>query len=258
MTALWILLGIFLFFFTLFHIPIHVRVGIAEEVFVFLKILFLKIPILPKPKKARKKKKKKKKKSDKKKAPEKKKEQKKQGKDKKKKSEKDGEKPKKKLNILGLVRMLLRVLKAFFKKFGKHFKVRIYAYELTVATGDAAKTATMYGAVSMASANIFALLERTRSFKIMKNAPCQVYADFCGEKSKAHVEIDMSLTIHGVLAMVFAAGFAFVKALPLLKTKEKKEEKAAKDGKDDSKDTKDASEEKTEAPSKKLTKNQNG
>ena len=200
MTGLWIALGIFLFFFFVFIIPIHVTVGLTDSISVMIRILFLKIPILPKDKK---KKKKKKKTKEKKKKPK---------KEKEKKPEDEGEKKKKKKkrkitanDIVALVRMLLNVVAALFKRLGRNFKIRIHAYEICVASDEAAKTAVMYGAVKSLSETIFLRLQDSINFKIVKNAPVGVYADFLETKFKANVKIDFSISIAGVFGILFAA-----------------------------------------------------
>ena len=199
MTGLWIALGIFLFFFFVFIIPIHVTVGLTDSISVMIRILFLKIPILPKDKK---KKKKKKKTKEKKKKPK---------KEKEKKPEDEGKKKKKKKrkitanDIVALVRMLLNVVAALFKRLGRNFKIRIHAYEICVASDEAAKTAVMYGAVKSLSETIFLRLQDSINFKIVKNAPVGVYADFLETKFKANVKIDFSISIAGVFGILFAA-----------------------------------------------------
>ena len=199
MTGLWIALGIFLFFFFVFIIPIHVTVGLTDSISVMIRILFLKIPILPKDKK---KKKKKKKTKEKKKKPK---------KEKEKKPEDEGKKKKKKKrkitanDIVALVRMLLNVVAALFKRLGRNFKIRIHAYEICVASDEAAKTAVMYGAVKSLSETIFLRLQDSINFKIVKNAPVSVYADFLETKFKANVKIDFSISIAGVFGILFAA-----------------------------------------------------
>ena len=208
MTGLWITLGIFLFFFLLFSVPIHVTVGLRESVSVMVRILFLKIPIFPKPK-STKKKSKKKKKSDKK--------PKKDKKEKPKNQEK--KKSKKKLDIVFLVRLLLDVVTALFKKLGQHFKIRIHAYEICVASEEAAKTAVMYGMVQTLSETLFLRLEKAINFKIVKNAPLGVYVDFLEEKPKANVKIDFSISIADVFAIIFGVIFAFIKSFISLSIK---------------------------------------
>ena len=207
MTGLWIALSIFAFFFLIFIIPIHVIVGLTDNVSVMVKVLFLKIPILPK-----KKKKKSKDKDKKKKKPKEKKKKKEEDKDKKDKK-KDKKKKKKKLevsDIVGLVQVLLDTVVALFKRLGRNFKIRVYAYEICVASEEAAKTAVMYGAVKTLSETIFLRLEDSINFKIVKGAPMGVYADFLEEKFKANVKIDFSISIAGVFGVLFAAIFKFI------------------------------------------------
>ena len=202
MTGLWITLGIFLFFFFIFIIPIHVTVGLTESVSVMVRVLFLKIPILPKVKKKKKKKKEKKPKKEKKK-----KEKKPEDKTKKKKKKK-----KKVSDIVALVRMLLNVVVALFKRLGRNFKIRVYAYEICVASEEAAKTAVMYGAVKTLSETIFLRLQDSINFKIVKKAPLGIYVDFLEEKFKANVKIDFSISIAGVFGILFAAIFEFIRS----------------------------------------------
>ena len=207
MTGLWIALGIFAFFFLIFIIPIHVMVGLTDNVSVMVRVLFLKIPILPKEKK------KKSKDKDKKKKPKEKKKKKKEKPDKKEKKKKKDKKNKNKKNIsdiVGLVQVLLDTVVALFKRLGRNFKIRVHAYEICVASEEAAKTAVMYGAVKSLSETIFLRLEDSINFKIVKGAPMGVYADFLEEKFKANVKIDFSISIAGVFGVLFAAIFKFI------------------------------------------------
>ena len=207
MTGLWIALGIFAFFFLIFIIPIHVMVGLTDNVSVMVRVLFLKIPILPKEKK------KKSKDKDKKKKPKEKKKKKQEKPDKKEKKKKKDKKNKNKKNIsdiVGLVQVLLDTVVALFKRLGRNFKIRVHAYEICVASEEAAKTAVMYGAVKSLSETIFLRLEDSINFKIVKGAPMGVYADFLEEKFKANVKIDFSISIAGVFGVLFAAIFKFI------------------------------------------------
>ena len=219
MTGLWIALGIFLFFFFIFIIPIHVTVGLTESVSVMIRVLFLKIPILPREKKKKKKKEKKpeekkkkkeKKPKEKKKTEEKKKEKKPEDEEKKKKPK--AKKKKKVSDIVALVRMLLNVVVALFKRLGRNFKIRVHAYEICVASEEAAKTAVMYGAVKSLSETIFLRLQDSINFKIVKNAPVGIYVNFLEEKFKANVKIDFSISIAGVFGILFAAIGEFIRS----------------------------------------------
>ncbi|MBQ8497483.1 MAG: hypothetical protein IJ489_08535 [Clostridia bacterium] len=230
MTGLWILLGIFLFFFILFAVPIHVIVGLSDEVSAALRILCFKIKLFPRPKRPKKKPKPPKdpkkhaQKLAKKKAKKERKDLEKAEKKAAKKAEKKAKKaaePKKKRDIVGLVKLLLKVIGAFLRSFPKHFRIRIHDYEITVASDDAAKTAVMYGAVYALSQKLFNDLKRWKNFKIKRNASLRIDTDFLAEKTRANVKIEFILSIGGVLAMVLAAGVGFVKGAMENKTRRK-------------------------------------
>ena len=201
MTALWIILGIFAFFFILFSIPIHVVVEADSDVRVHARFLFVKYSLFPM------KKRKKKPKTDKKT-----KKTKKGGSAKVKKKDESATKKKPKRDIIGLIKLILKLVSAVLRKFPKHFRVRILRYKIVVGTKDAAKTALLYGAVTGLSSRLFELLKRGTRFRVKKKSDVNVYADFIGEKIKADIGIDISLTIIGILSMLMAAGIAFVKA----------------------------------------------
>ncbi len=214
MTALWILLGILAFFVFLFNIPIHVILKADDDVAVTARVLFVKYSLFPMKKRPKKKKKtvKNKKKST----------------EPKKKPQKQEPKPKKKRDILGLVKLLSKLAFAVLRKFPRHFRVRVLRYEISIATGDAAKTAMLYGAVTSASAHLFELLRHATRFRIGRKAPVNVYADFLGEKPKFAAELDISVTLWGACHMLMAAGMAFVKAKFSAKNKQTPEKKPPK------------------------------
>lgn len=208
MTALYIILGILAFFVILFSIPVHIVLEADSDVRVHARVLFIKYALFPmkkrkkKPKTAKKSKKMKKSASP---------------KPQKKKKATPKEKPKR--DIIGLIKLILKLVAAVLRKFPKHFRVRILRYNITVGTKDAAKTAILYGAVTGLSANLFELLKKGTRFRIRRKSDVNVYADFLGEKTKADIGIDISLTLWGVLNMLMAAGLAFVEAKMTVKNK---------------------------------------
>ncbi len=244
MTVLWILLGIVLFFFVLFILPIHIFVGLSEEVSAAVRILCFKIKLFPRPKRPKKKPKPPKdpkkhaKKLAKKKAKKDKKDLAKAEKKAAQKAEKKAKKasePKKKRDIVGLVKLLLKIVGAFVRSFPKHFKIRVHAYTITVASDDAAKTAVMYGAVYALSQKLFNDMNKWRNFKIKRKAPFHIDVDFLAEKPRANVKLEFILSIGGLLAMVFASGIGFVKGA--MENKARRKELGLDEPKKDRKNT---------------------
>ena len=193
MTGLFIVLIVLLFFVFLFTVPVHVTVMADEDVRVWLRVLLIRIPIFPASRKKRAKKKKQQRKKE-------------SGKQKAKKKPETGKK-----NILHMIRLVARIASVVMKKLSRHLRIRLQAYEISVATGDAAKTAVLYGAVAGLSSNFIEVLRNTMNFKVKKSAPVGVYADFVGEKTRAKIKIDFSINLWGALATLLVAGIAFVK-----------------------------------------------
>ena len=197
MTGLLIAGAVLLFFVFLLTVPCHAVISADDELRVWIRVLFVKISVFPAKKRKHPKKEKRKRE--------------KQAAKKKKKKEKKEAAPKKKRNILHMLRLILRIAAAIMKKLRRHLRIRLHAYEIAVATGDAAKTAVLYGAVAGLSSNLFELLQSGIHFKVKKSAPVDVSADFLGEKTKVRIKIDFSINLWGVLATLLAAGIAFVK-----------------------------------------------
>ncbi len=218
MTGLFIVLGIVAFFVFLFSVPIHIIIQADTEpemdAKVFVRILFFQYVLFPRKKTKKKSKETKKTKKAAKKSSK-----------TASKTEKKEPKPKPKRDILGLVKLVAKLAAAVLKKFPKHFGVRILRYEIILATGDAAKTAVLYGAVTGLSAGLFDLLRNGTKFRIAHKAPVNVYTDFLGEKSKAHIAIDFFISLGGVLSMAMAAGLVFVKEKNAQKLKKEKQAK---------------------------------
>ena len=200
MTGLWIAAGIVLFFALTLTVPVHFFVSADEDVRAWMRILFVKIRLFPVERK-RGVEKKKKKKSD----------QRSEKKASAKKKKSVPPKKKKKRDILHMIRLIMKIAQALIKKLARHLRIRVHAYEISVATGDAAKTAVLYGAVTGLSSTLFELLKNVANFKVKRSAAVGVYADFVGEKTKARVKMDFGINLWGVLTLLLAAGLAFVK-----------------------------------------------
>lgn len=217
MIALWILCGILLFFALLLSLKATVTICYADEVTLFVKVLFLKIPILPKKKKywkssmsaskarrireAKKKKERKKRLAKKKKVQ--KKEQKKQSKE---------EQPKKTMGeILDLVQLICRLVSAVIRRFFHHLRIDVARLKVTVATGDAATTAVAYGAVTQSINVLFPLLEGARNLSLPKDADLSVEADFLSDSPSLDVMFSFSLRVWHLFSVAFSALGAFLK-----------------------------------------------
>lgn len=122
-----------------------------------------------------------------------------------------------------LVRALATVL---IRKTGKHLRLRAAKLHLRVATGDAAKTAILYGAVCQTLSYLLALLDRVTRLKAAE-PDVAVTADYLSEKSEADVHLIFSLRVIGALAILFSVIFAFLRTKGEQSAIRKKKEKSA-------------------------------
>lgn len=121
------------------------------------------------------------------------------------------ERPQEKMTLaekLVLVRALAATL---FRKTGKHLKLRAARLHIRVATGDAASTAILYGAVSGVLASLLALLSRITALRA-REPQVAVIADYLSEKPSADVKLIFSIRVWGALATLLAVAISYLRA----------------------------------------------
>lgn len=106
-----------------------------------------------------------------------------------------------------LVRALVAAL---FRKTSKHLHLRTARLHIRVATGDAATTAILYGAVSASLSYLLAVLDRTVNLRT-KPHDISVFADYLSERSSADVKLVFSMRVTGALSLLFSLMLTFVK-----------------------------------------------
>jgi len=242
MTALYIIGGILLLFIGIGFLRATVTIEYNDDVALSVKVLFFNIKILPKKKKKpldyskfsakklrkllkkqeEKEKKKAIKKAKKKAKKAKKKAAKKEAKAAKKAADKklrrrdpeaffkhQAEEKAKKRSLSDILSLIKAVLEVVVTRFRKHFRIKITRIRINVATGDAAKTAVMYGVISQSVAYILEILDRSMNVKYAKpeDYDVGVDADFLGEKTTADIKLAFSLRVWHVFDLVFRAAF---------------------------------------------------
>lgn len=106
----------------------------------------------------------------------------------------------------------------FFYQFGKRLRVDVTRIVITVATGDAANTAIMYGAVVSAVNVLLELLQRITNIDGLKDAEIDVKCDYLSEKTTADIHVALSLRVWHLFDFIIAAIKAFFKKRKLIKT----------------------------------------
>ena len=224
--------GVLLLFILLFSLRIRIQIRLRNEVCVTLRILCFSIRLFPKKKKLKWKRyspKKAKRIAER----EARKRAKKAARRAAKKAKKEQEKHliaegKKEKTTLSDKLILVRGLTAaLIRKTGKKLKLTAARLHIRVATGDAAKTAILYGAVCQTLAYLLAGLDRVTKLKA-EEPEVSVIADYLAERPSADVKLEFSVRVWGAFSILVSAALAYLKTTQRIKTAKKKKRKAAK------------------------------
>ena len=191
MTALCIIGGVLLFFVWLFTRKLHIGAGFADDPFLYVRILFLKLR-LPPEKSAHTEENPKEQTTE---------------KGRKKKAKKEKEKaalPKKAVG--GYITIFTDALKELVHKLKKYLFLEKYIIKADIGTDDAAKTAILYGAASNAAAQLWMLVcslkRRTRNPKLIYT---EIKPDFIAEQTDFYADIELSIRLWQILCLGMTA-----------------------------------------------------
>lgn len=227
MTALFVILGIIVFFILLLSVPVVLDMEYIETFKLKVSWLFIKVNILPKDEKKKKKEKK----------PKKPKKEKDEDDDKEDKEKVEKENPLKifyedqgVLGIVDLINNCASYLGKFTKGFLKSIYIRRLRLRIWVTEGDAAQTAIKYGKFCQM---IYPPLGYICSSCHVKDYDVNIWAEYCGDKTKGEFETRVALiprsVINAGIAFVFRLVVRLVKAL-LVYLKAKKNQNNLKGG----------------------------
>lgn len=191
MTALCIIGGVLLFFVWLFTRKLHIGAGFADDPFLYVRILFLKLR-LPPEKAAHTEENPKEQTTE---------------KGRKKKAKKEKEKaalPKKAVGEY--ITIFTDALKELVHKLKRYLFLEKYIIKADIGTADAAKTAILYGAASNAAAQLWMLVcslkRRTRNPKLIYT---EIKPDFIAEQTDFYADIELSIRLWQILSLGMTA-----------------------------------------------------
>ena len=191
MTALCIIGGVLLFFVWLFTRKLHIGAGFADDPFLYVRILFLKLR-LPPEKAAHTEENPKEQTTE---------------KGRKKKTKKEKEKaalPKKAVGEY--ITIFTDALKELVHKLKRYLFLEKYIIKADIGTDDAAKTAILYGAASNAAAQLWMLVcslkRRTRNPKLIYT---EIKPDFIAEQTDFYADIELSIRLWQILSLGMTA-----------------------------------------------------
>ncbi len=229
----WIIFAcIILFFVFLFTVHAYITVDMAEDVALTVRVLFIKLKILPKKEKGYNIKNYSLKKIRKRDAKAQKKAAKKAESQKIKKAEKEKKKAEKKEKLAAmskeerrairekkkasrpaltdLIPLACRVLGLFFSRFFGKLHIKVARLHVRIGAADAMQAAIMYGAVNQSVQYFMTFLKKICQVKSLKNADIRVEPDFLSEKIDFDFNITVRVSLGNVLGALFKAGWKFL------------------------------------------------
>ncbi len=114
----------------------------------------------------------------------------------------DSSKVQDKSNIVDNIKTIYEILKVIFKSFSQYLHVTLAKIYIKIATPDAAQTAILYGAASASLACIVELLDSYTKLHKIKERSVYIEPDFLSEKSDIRINISLSLSVYGAIAMI--------------------------------------------------------
>ena len=192
---------------------IRITLVCNEQVSVTLRFLFLRIRLYPRRKRVkpiRYSKRKEKRKTAKKKA-----------------SPAPADTKKAKLTLTEKLTLVRGLAAALIRKTRKKLRLHAARLHIRVATGDAASTAVLYGAVSGTLACLFHALEQVTRLKAVE-PDVAVIADYLSERSSADVKLIFSIRVWSALTLIVTALLSNMRQKQQIRAARKQKQKAAK------------------------------
>ena len=104
----------------------------------------------------------------------------------------------------------MQVLKIFFSGFLGKFHFRVMRLKISVGSSDAAKTAMIYSGICTTLKPVLKFLDKHSNLHGMKTAVIEVTPDFLSDSIKADVKMSFSMSIGGLLGVLFKTAFRFL------------------------------------------------
>ncbi len=105
-------------------------------------------------------------------------------------------------SIIDKLNSIREIISIIFDAFRSHLHVKLTKIHVSVATKDAAKTAIFYGAVSGAVACIVDLLDDITNLKPPKESSISVEPDFLASKTEIDLNITLYVSVWGAIKIL--------------------------------------------------------
>jgi hypothetical protein len=131
----------------------------------------------------------------------------------KKQAEKTAPKPaqKKKMSVTEIIELVTLLVSKLLSSLSRRLRIDVKKLHVTVATGDAASTAILYGAASAAMAGLTEVIRLNVRTSLPDTENGGVYADFVGNSSRIDIDIVLSMRVIGILSTLITLAYNYLK-----------------------------------------------
>lgn len=112
--------------------------------------------------------------------------------------------------IPDMLSLFMRIIKVFFSGLFSKFHFHVARIHIKIGSADAATTAMLWCAISTGLKPILIFLDKKSNLHGMKTADIKITTDYLSEEIKTDVKLAFSLSIGGVLGVLFRTAFSFL------------------------------------------------
>lgn len=114
-------------------------------------------------------------------------------------------------DIISTVKLVSVLAVTVIEKFFKHLRIKIARIRITVASEDAATTAIAYGAVTQSLNILLPALESVKNFEKLKKADIAVNCDFASTEPEIDIKLGFSIRVWQVFHIALSALASLIK-----------------------------------------------
>lgn len=108
------------------------------------------------------------------------------------------------------IELFSRIARLFFSKLFRHLHFHVARIKIKVGAPDAAKVAMLYCGICTALKPTLIFLDKYSNLHGMKKADIDISPDFLSEKLSMDIKLGFSMSLGGLLAVLFRTVFSFI------------------------------------------------
>ena len=123
------------------------------------------------------------------------------------------------MSVTEIIELVTLLVSKLLSSLSRRLRIDVKRLHVTVATGDAASTAIVYGAASAAMAGLTEAISLSLRSSLPDTENGGVYADFVGDRSSVDIDVVLSMRVIGILSTLITLAYNYLKKQFFAKTK---------------------------------------